>query len=62
MCSIGDYMEYYKNYLLAKPYSLLDYPFGKDVMVFKVKGKIFATLGTDRESRLYVINLKCDPD
>ena len=54
-------MEFYKNYLLAKPYCLLDYPFGKAVMVFKVKGKMFATLSKDRVNGQCVINLKCDP-
>lgn len=37
-----------------------DFPFGPDFYVYKVKGKIFAILGTDKgEARL---NLKCDPD
>lgn len=54
-------MEFYQKYLLAKPYCLLDYPFGKDVMVFKVKGKMFATLSYDRISGQCAINLKCDP-
>ncbi len=48
-----------KTYLLSKPNALEDYPFGPDVMVFKVKGKMFATLGTfEGDARL---NLKCDP-
>lgn len=55
-------MQFYKDYLLAKPYSLLDYPFGRDVMVFKVKGKIFATLGKDRVCGQWTLNLKCDPN
>ncbi|NRA84871.1 MAG: MmcQ/YjbR family DNA-binding protein [Gammaproteobacteria bacterium] len=55
-------MEQFKEYLLEKPFSLIDYPFGKEVMVFKVKGKMFATIGTDRLSGHYAINLKCDPD
>jgi predicted DNA-binding protein (MmcQ/YjbR family) len=37
-----------------------DFPFGPDIYVYKIKGKIFAILGTDHgEGRL---NLKCDPD
>lgn len=37
-----------------------DFPFGPTIYVYKVKGKIFAILGTDQgEGRL---NLKCDPD
>ena len=55
-------MDLYKNYLLRKPYCLLDYPFGKSVMVFKVKGKIFATLGQDRVTGITNLNLKCEPD
>lgn len=33
-----------KPYLLSKPEVVEDYPFGPDVAVFKVKGKMFATL------------------
>lgn len=48
-----------RTYLLSKPESIMDYPFGPDVAVMKVKGKMFATLGTeDGEGRM---NLKCDP-
>lgn len=37
-----------------------DFPFGPDIYVYKIKGKIFAILGTEQgEGRL---NLKCDPD
>lgn len=55
-------MNYKKamKYLLAKPETIEDYPFGPDVMVPKVKGKMFATLGT--EKGIARINLKCDPD
>jgi len=48
------------EYLLAKPESIEAYPFGLDVMVPKIKGKMFATLGT--ENGIARINLKCDPD
>ncbi|MDN4501162.1 MmcQ/YjbR family DNA-binding protein [Alteromonadaceae bacterium BrNp21-10] len=61
-----------QTYLLQKPFSTLDYPFGEEVMVFKVKNKMFATLalghlavGThqaEAEKRFYWMNLKCDPD
>jgi len=33
-----------EQYLISKPEAILDYPFGLDVKVFKVKGKMFATL------------------
>src|SRR5258708_29914481 len=44
----------------AKPGSVEDYPFGDEVAVFKVAGKMFAlvTLGPDLGS----VSLKCDPD
>ncbi|HUK68734.1 MAG TPA: MmcQ/YjbR family DNA-binding protein [Streptosporangiaceae bacterium] len=44
----------------AKPGAVEDYPFGDDVAVFKVAGKMFAlvSLGQPPGS----ISLKCDPD
>ncbi len=54
-------MEFLKSYLMEKDYSLLDYPFGKDIMVFKVKGKMFATLGKNRVTQELNLNLKCEP-
>lgn len=44
----------------AKPGSAEDYPFGDEVAVFKVAGKMFAlvTLGPAPGS----VSLKCDPD
>jgi predicted DNA-binding protein (MmcQ/YjbR family) len=44
----------------AKPGSVEDYPFGPEVAVFKVAGKMFAlvSLGAPPGS----ISLKCDPD
>ncbi len=49
-----------KKYLLSKPESMEDFPFGPDVAVYKVRGRMFALFttakGVDR------INLKCDPD
>ncbi len=64
-----------EKYLLSKPESILDYPFGLDVKVFKVKGKMFATLALGKigkkdvkhvnqgkNSQDWWMNLKCDPD
>lgn len=58
-----------KKYLLSKPGALEDYPFGPDVMVPKIKGKMFATLAmrNDTDSNPAYrscarINLKCNPD
>lgn len=44
----------------AKPGSVEDYPFGPEVAVFKVAGKMFAlvSLGAPPGS----VSLKCDPD
>jgi predicted DNA-binding protein (MmcQ/YjbR family) len=44
----------------ARPGSVEDYPFGDEVAVFKVAGKMFAlvTLGPAPGS----VSLKCDPD
>ena len=33
-----------RDYLLAKPETAEDYPFGPEVAVYRVKGKMFATL------------------
>ena len=49
-----------RTYLRSKPESVEDFPFGPDVYVYKVRGKMFATLGfTDNVGRM---NLKCDPE
>ncbi len=48
-----------RDYLLGKPEALEDFPFGPDVAVMKIAGKMFATLvsGPDHAR----MNLKCDP-
>ena len=53
-----------KAYLLAKPFTEETFPFGDDVHVFKVKGKMFALIGWQKlEGETYMmLNLKCDPD
>lgn len=66
-----------KAYLLSKPQTELDFPFGEGVYVFKVKGKMFATLSIGKmgkeaeaiskpkqapEQPSWWMNLKCDPD
>lgn len=48
-----------KEYLLNKPDAREDYPFGPDVLVPKIKGKMFATLGVSEG--IANMNLKCDP-
>jgi len=42
--------------VLAKKGAEKSYPFGPDAAVYKVKGKMFALMGS------IGINLKCDPD
>jgi len=49
-----------KDYLLSKPEALEDYPFYPDVLVPKVRGKMFATLS--ERNGTAEMNLKCDPD
>jgi predicted DNA-binding protein (MmcQ/YjbR family) len=60
--------EQVEQYLLSKPEASLDYPFGDEVSVFKVKNKMFATLALgkmgkdDGEKQDWWLNLKCEPD
>lgn len=49
-----------KQYMITKPETQLNFPFGDDVSVFKVKNKMFALIGT--RNNLMMLNLKCDPD
>lgn len=49
-----------RAYLLTKPEAIEDYPFGPEVMVFKLRDKMFATLGNRNQQA--EINLKCDPN
>ncbi len=49
-----------KTYFLSRPEAWLDFPFGDDVYVFKVRKKMFGTLAW--EKGLARINLKCDPE
>lgn len=53
-----------RAYLLSKPEAWLDYPFGPDVGVPKVRKKMFATLGEEMADGkpLARINLKCEPN
>ncbi|WP_444894642.1 MmcQ/YjbR family DNA-binding protein [Microbulbifer sp. TRSA001] len=49
-----------RGYLLSRPEAIEDFPFGPDVAVFKIKGRMFATLSCYRG--VDASNLKCDPD
>jgi predicted DNA-binding protein (MmcQ/YjbR family) len=53
-------VEEFRAYCLAKPNVTESTPFGEDVLVFKIGGKIFALLSLDEVPS--TANLKCDPD
>ena len=53
-------MGHARQYLLSKPEAVEDYPFGADVMVFKIRDKMFATLADSNGQ--WRMNLKCDPE
>ena len=48
------------DYCLSKPCATEGMPFGPDVLVFKVSGKMFALAALDEVPT--TVNLKCDPD
>lgn len=48
------------RYLLGKPEAVLEYPFGPEVAVYKVLGKLFALVAG--QQGIERVNLKCDPD
>jgi len=50
----------FREYCLSKPGATEDTPFGPDVLVFKVSGKMFALAAVDEVPPS--VNLKCDPD
>jgi predicted DNA-binding protein (MmcQ/YjbR family) len=50
----------FREYCLTKPGVTEGTPFGPDVLVFKVGGKMFALAALDEVPA--TVNLKCDPD
>jgi predicted DNA-binding protein (MmcQ/YjbR family) len=48
------------DYSLAKPYTEETFPFGPDVLVLKVKGKVFLLISLNHEPLQF--NAKCDPE
>jgi predicted DNA-binding protein (MmcQ/YjbR family) len=50
----------FREYCLTKPSATEGTPFGPDVLVFKVSGKMFALAALDELPT--TVNLKCDPD
>jgi predicted DNA-binding protein (MmcQ/YjbR family) len=52
-------IESYRNYCISKPHVTEDFPFGENVLVFRVGGKIFTLFDVNDFSS---VNLKCDPE
>ena len=52
-------LEDFRAHCLKKPGFSEDFPFGPEVLVFRVGGKIFALLDVDAFES---VNLKCDPE
>jgi predicted DNA-binding protein (MmcQ/YjbR family) len=52
-------LDQFRDFCLALPDSSEDMPFGPDVLVMKVNGKLFALTDLDAFES---INLKCDPE
>jgi predicted DNA-binding protein (MmcQ/YjbR family) len=52
-------LEGFRSYCLSKPGVTEEFPFGDDVMVMKVLGKMFAAADVELFES---INLKCDPE
>ena len=50
----------FREYCLTKPGATEGTPFGPDVLVFKVSGKMFALAALDQLPTC--VNLKCDPE
>ena len=53
-------VEILRDYCLSKPDVEESFPFGPDVMVYKVGGKIFLLCSLDSEELNF--NVKCDPE
>jgi predicted DNA-binding protein (MmcQ/YjbR family) len=53
-------LESFREYCLSKPKATEDMPFGEDVLVFRVGGKMFALAPLDEVPA--TVNLKCDPN
>jgi predicted DNA-binding protein (MmcQ/YjbR family) len=53
-------IELLREYCLSRPGAEESFPFGPDVMVFKVGAKIFLLCSLDSED--FSFNVKCDPE
>ena len=52
-------IELFREYCLSLPLVTEDMPFDETVVVFRLKGKIFACITLDKPD---IVVLKCDPD
>lgn len=52
--------EEIKAYMLSRPESREDFPFGPEVSVMKIRDKMFATYSANKDGPAR-INLKCEP-
>ncbi|NWJ49633.1 MAG: MmcQ/YjbR family DNA-binding protein [Bacteroidetes bacterium] len=52
-------IELFREYCLMKKVTSESFPFGEDILVFKVAGKMFALISLSGSDRA---NLKCDPE
>ena len=50
----------FRKYCLSKPFATEGTPVGPDVLVFKVRGKMFALASLEEVPT--TVNLKCEPD
>jgi predicted DNA-binding protein (MmcQ/YjbR family) len=53
-------LAHFREFCLSKACATESTPFGPDVLVFKVSGKMFALAALDEVPS--TVNLKCDPD
>jgi len=53
-------IEEIREYCITKPAVTEGFPFGQDVLVFKVMNKMFALTGLEGDPPY--VNLKCDPE
>jgi predicted DNA-binding protein (MmcQ/YjbR family) len=52
-------IEQFQEYCISLPAVTEEFPFGEEILVYKVKGKIFALSNIDD---FQSVNLKCDPE
>lgn len=55
-------IEEAREYCLSRKGASESLPFGDDILVFKIMGKMFAVLGLEPHDEGFMIIVKCDPD